>query len=262
MKIAVTIDTEKDLGILDSYLGIDEGLPVILALLNKYAVKGTFFVSGDTLPYLAGKGLLSKIENDGHEIASHGYHHTDYRDWEYDRILQETGKSKSVLERVIRGQVTGFRAPQFLINEKILRALRECGFLYDSSIPDGKGISAARCLRKVKVDDSLHKTVLQSGMKEFTIGSLPFLKIPHGLLWLNIISLPVYRLLFNHLSGNPLIFYLHPFDMIRDKQRVNLDLKRKLFYLKNGNKISELLEGLIRFWIQKGVEFVRLGDLL
>ncbi|MEI6206172.1 MAG: polysaccharide deacetylase family protein [Desulfuromonadales bacterium] len=260
MKIAVTVDVENDLGFLDTHTGIDEGLPAIVRILEKYGVKGTFFVSGDSLPYLQKQGFLKDIEAAGHEIGSHGQRHTDYRQWEYCKIVSEVKQSKRALEDVLQKEIVGYRAPQFQMSAKYFRAIWECGFLYDSSLPDPKGISAARLLRKVHIDEELLALILQSDMKEFAIDSLPILKVPHGLLWINIVTLTAYKRLFSFLHKDFMMFYLHPFDVIRDKNRINLDIKRKLFYLKNGNNTESLLDNLISFWISKDVNFVRLGD--
>lgn len=260
MKIAVTIDLENDLGFLESRFGIDEGLPVILRLLERYGVRGTFFVSGESLDYLVETGTLGEIARKGHEIASHGHRHTDYRPWDYPRILDELKRSKSSLEDAAGREVTGFRAPQFLLDERVVAAVKECGFRYDSSLPDGGGISAARCLRKVRVDGNLLEAVRGSGLREYPIDSLPLIKVPHGLLWVNLLSLPLYKRLFPLLKKEMVTFYLHPFDVIGEKNRVPLNFKRKIFYLKGMNGIPRLLEGLLSFWRENGTEFVALGD--
>jgi peptidoglycan/xylan/chitin deacetylase (PgdA/CDA1 family) len=262
MKVSITVDVENDLGFLESRFGIDEGLPVILSILKKSGIKGTFFVSGDSLNYLQKIGLLREIDSDGHEIGSHGYRHTDYRQWEFARICDEVRKSKHLLEDAVQKDIIGYRAPQFLMNGSYFRAVQESGFLYDSSIPDPNGISAARILRKVCVDSHLLKVVAQSGVREFVINSVPILNVPHGLLWINLISLELYKRLFHYQINDLNIFYLHPFDMVPEKNRIALDFKRKLFYLKNCNNIGLLLNKLVLFWKSENVDFIRLGDLI
>jgi hypothetical protein len=260
MKIAVTVDVENDLGFLDTHTGIDEGLPTILRLFSKYGVKGTFFVSGDSLQYLQKRGFLKEFVAAGHEIGSHGLRHTDYRQWEYDKIFEEVRQSKLALEDVLQKNIIGYRAPQFLMNAQYFRAIEASGFLYDSSLPDPGGISAARLLRKVHIDEELLILIGQSGMKEFSIDSLPVLKVPHGLLWINLVSFAVYKLLFSLLCKDFMVFYLHPFDVIKHKERIELNIKRKLFYQRNANNSESLLENLISFWVRNNVEFIRLGD--
>ena len=260
MKIAVTVDLENDLGFLGSRFGIDEGMPVILELLERHGVRGTFFVSGDSLAALRENGLLGELSRGGHEIASHGFRHTDYRGWEYRALLDEVRRSKDALQEATGREVAGYRAPQFLVDGPYLRALKECGFRYDSSIPDPHGISAARLLRDMRVDPELLSAA--GGVTEFGIDSVPFFRVPHGLLWINTISFPLYRACFPRLDRELVTFYLHPFDLIRDKGRITLDFKRKIFYLRNGNSQAALFDGLLSFWKKQGLHFVRLGDQL
>jgi peptidoglycan/xylan/chitin deacetylase (PgdA/CDA1 family) len=260
MKIAITVDAEKDLGFMDACYGIDEGLPVILDTFKKYNVKATFFVSGEAAEYLYNRGLLKEIEIASHEIASHGFVHTDYRTWEYARIREDVCRSKKVLEEYTGKTVIGYRAPQFLLNEKVVRAVTECGFVYDSSLPDISGISAAKILRGVSANKSLQDALRDSGIREFPIDSIPVVRLPHGLLWVNLISIGVYKKLFAYQNKKSAVFYLHPFDIIKNKRRIKMDAKRKFFYLRNENNIADLLACLIAFWISQGVAFTKLEE--
>ena len=107
MKIAVTVDTEKDLGFMDTCYGMEEGLPVILDILKKYNIKATFFISGEAVEYLYVRGFLEEIVKGSHEIASHGFTHTDYRSWEYAKICGEICRSRKVSGGTIRGKPYG-----------------------------------------------------------------------------------------------------------------------------------------------------------
>ncbi len=260
MRIAITVDVEKDIGFMDSCYGIDEGLPFILDILRKNGIKATFFVSGQAVDCLRRKGLFKRMVNDSHEIASHGYTHTDYRGWVYENLKQEISRSKQILEEYTGNIVRGYRAPQFLLDETVVRAVKECGFSYDSSLPDISGISAAKILRQVKTSSSLLATIGESSLEEFSIDSLPIVRLPHGLLWINLISIGIYKVLFNFIERDFLMFYMHPFDLVKRKNRVQFDLKRKLFYLRNQNGIAELVDNLIQFWISRGIIFVKLED--
>jgi len=260
MKIAVTVDTEKDIGFMDTYYGIDEGLPIILDIFKKYNIKATFFISGEAAEYLYTKGLLKEILKDSHEIASHGFTHTDYRTWEYTRVRAEVCRSKKVLEEYTGKTVSGYRAPQFLLNEKVAKAVKECGFAYDSSLPDASGISAARTLRGVRPGRSLQDAICDSGLREFPIDSVPVVRMPHGLLWINLISIEFYKILFEYQKKDFMVFYLHTFDIIKNKRRIAMDIKRKLFYLRNENGIADVFTRLIQFWISRGVTFTKLEE--
>jgi hypothetical protein len=259
MKIAITVDIEKDIGFMDSHYGIDEGLPFILDILKRNHIKATFFINGEIIDYLSAGGFLKRISEDSHEIASHGYRHTDYREWDYEKIRDEICKSKNVLETCVGTTVRGYRAPQFLLSPDVVRAIEECGFTHDSSLPDISGISAAK-MRKVSINKTLIKALVESKIKEFPIDSVPVVRIPHGILWVNFVTFSLYKLLFRFSKKDFMIFYMHAFDLVRNKRRVKLNFKRSVFYLRNQSGIYDLFEKLIRFWVLKGVEFVKLED--
>lgn len=262
MKIAITVDTEKDIGFMDTYYGIDEGLPFVLDIFKEHNIKATFFVSGEAAIYLHKRRMLEKIVQGSHEIASHGYTHADYRAWEYARIKEDVCRSRKVLEEYTGKTILGYRTPQFLLDEKIVKAIRECGFAYDSSLPDISGISAARTLRGVRTGGSLQDAIRNSGLTEFPIDSIPVARIPHGLMWVNLISVAFYKMLFAWQEKDFVVFYLHAFDVIKNKRRLAMDIKRRIFYRRNENGVADVLAGLIQFWISRGVTFTKLSDEL
>ncbi len=261
MKIAITVDLERDIGFMDSYYGLDEGLPFLLDVLSNTNIKATFFINCEAIEHLHNNGFIDLLLRDSHEIASHGYHHYDYRMMSYNEIKNEICLSKRIIEEYTGKTVKGYRAPQFLINPDIIKAVKECGFLYDSSLPDVSGISAAK-MRKVRIDERFINAFEETRIKEFQIDSIPFIKLPHGILWINFISFKIYKLLLSSIKKDLLIFYMHPFDLIEEKRRVNMNLKRKIFYLKNENGIKVLLKKILNFWISRGMKFVKLEDEL
>jgi len=107
----------------------------LLEILDQYKVKGTFFVLGclaDNLP-----GLVKRIFDAGHEIASHGYGHAMITTLTPDDFREDIRKSKRVLEDIIGVPVSGYRAPTFSIVENTSWAyaiLRQEGFFYSSSV--------------------------------------------------------------------------------------------------------------------------------
>jgi len=106
----------------------------ILDLFEKYHVTATFF----TLGYIAEKhpSLIEKIVSNGHEIASHGYSHTDIRKMSKSEFENDLKKSLSILEKISGDNILGFRAPFFSIEEKNIWALDilQKYLKYDSSI--------------------------------------------------------------------------------------------------------------------------------
>jgi polysaccharide deacetylase family protein (PEP-CTERM system associated) len=104
---------------------------LILDLLDQFNVKATFFVLGWNAQ--CAPKLIHDIHTRGHEVASHGYYHNLCHLQSGCALRDDLLNSKKILEDAIGSPVYGYRAPSFSINEKILKVIEECGFLYDSS---------------------------------------------------------------------------------------------------------------------------------
>jgi polysaccharide deacetylase family protein (PEP-CTERM system associated) len=98
-------------------------------------VKATFFCLGwiaERFPH-----LIREIQNQGHEIASHGYDHRLVYDMRHEQFRKDVRKAKQILEDIIGEKVAGYRAPSYSITGRSLWAfqiLAEEGFRYDSSV--------------------------------------------------------------------------------------------------------------------------------
>lgn len=111
------------------------GVERILAILDQFDVKATFFV----LASLAGshKRLLRYIADRGHEIGSHGLYHVPIYEQSPAQFRQELERSVGTLEDIIGERVQGYRAPFFSITPRTLWALdvaADIGLVYDASI--------------------------------------------------------------------------------------------------------------------------------
>ncbi len=263
MDLSITVDVEKDVGAVETCYGIDEGLPAVLDLMNEFNAKATFFISGEILDYLEKTGNLKRILDNNYEIASHGYRHLDYRDWEEEKIFDEIMRSKEEIKKVTGVDVVGYRSPQFRVNEKIVNVLKKLGFKYDSSIPDPKGFSAASLLRGVKFDSEILKRVNDENFREFTISSVPVIKMPHGIFWINFIGFDIYRYLFKKFNEDVIVLYMHPFDFIKYKSRVKCPtmLENILYPVKEKN-VLPLFRKLMSFWKNEQVNIKTLIELL
>jgi hypothetical protein len=128
---AITFDVEADCpSISDTYIGIQEGLPYLLRLLDSLEVHATFFITGDIVqrfPQLV-RDLALK-----HEVASHGLTHQALDNKSSDTI-DELTISKQLLEETTGQEVIGFRAPRLRINPKLFSLLEHAGYQYDSSV--------------------------------------------------------------------------------------------------------------------------------
>src|SRR4051812_39051246 len=82
-----------------------KGTNVILGLLKQKNIKVTFFCTAN---YAINKpDIIKRIVAEGHEIASHGYYHSDFK-------VEHLRQSKLVLEDISGTEVTGFRMARMM----------------------------------------------------------------------------------------------------------------------------------------------------
>jgi len=202
----------------------------ILDLFEKYKITATFF----TLGYIAEKHpeLIEKIKSDGHEIASHGYSHTDLRKMTKESFEKDLLKSLSILQKISGEKILGFRAPFFSISKKNFWAfdIMKKHLRYDSSIFPVKtpkyGISGAIThpyfiSDENPLDEDANGDLLEIPpcvLKLSFLGKLPvaggfFLRfLPYFLLKWGIKKM--------NKNGYPAMCYFHPRDFDKDMPRI------------------------------------------
>jgi polysaccharide deacetylase family protein (PEP-CTERM system associated) len=114
---------------------VERSVDTRLRLLERHGMHGTFF----TLGWIADRhpGLVRRIAEAGHEIASHGWWHRRVPSLGREELRAELRDSKAILEDVSGQEVLGFRAPSFSIvpgMEWAMDVLLEEGYRYDSSL--------------------------------------------------------------------------------------------------------------------------------
>ena len=110
-------------------LRVERNVDRLLGLLEGY--EATFFVLGwvaDRLP-----GLVRRIAEQGHEVASHGDGHRLNTALPPEDLAADLEGSKKRLEDITGRPVAGYRAPSFAISETVLASVRRAGYRYDSS---------------------------------------------------------------------------------------------------------------------------------
>ncbi|MBL3700570.1 polysaccharide deacetylase family protein [Leucobacter luti] len=109
------------------------GVPLILDLLNRAEVRGTFYVSGkDALRH---PESVRSIIQAGHEVAHHGHSHTSPTT--LNRV-EEEHELQLGLEtlRDLGADVVGYRSPSWEFSEHTLDLLVSAGFEYSSNLLD------------------------------------------------------------------------------------------------------------------------------
>lgn len=234
----------------------------ILKIFDDKKIKGTFFVLG----WVAERNqkLIREIHDLGHEVACHGYSHDLVYKQTPEQFLEETSKSKKILEDIIGTSVNGYRAASYSITSKSLWALdilAECGFTYDSSIfpimHDRYGIPGADTKPHISQTDKGNKIV------EFplsTVGVLNrrfpvsgggyFRLFPY---WLSKAGL---RRVNKH-DNVPFIFYMHPWEIDEGQPKIKSSMLSEFRHYNNIDKFETRLLKLI-----DDFEFSTVSDVL
>ncbi len=147
LRSCLTIDVEDWFHILDSPATpsitrwpslesrIERNLDILLAMLDSFSVKVTFFWLG----WLAERhpSLVRACYDAGHEIASHGYAHVLAYEVGLPAFRQDITRARLLLEDMTGEPIRGFRAPGFGITSRAPWAfdvIKEAGYQYDSSV--------------------------------------------------------------------------------------------------------------------------------
>ena len=113
--------------------GAESGMPRILAMLEKYQVPSTFFVTGvDAM--LHPEMVTAIIKSGRHEIGVHGWIHetpTRLGAEEEERLLDQ---AIGYLTKLTGKKPVGYRAPSWAFSAATLDLILKKGFLYDSSL--------------------------------------------------------------------------------------------------------------------------------
>ena len=114
---------------------VDASVNRLLDLLARYDAIATFFTVG----WLAERkpGLVRRIAEQGHEIASHSWWHRRVTALPAAELRDDVRRCRVTLEQIAGRPVLGFRAPSFSIvpgAEWAFDVLIEEGYRYDSSV--------------------------------------------------------------------------------------------------------------------------------
>ncbi len=188
----------------------------LLQLFDECEAKATFFILG----WVAKRhpGLVRRISEQGHEIASHGVTHRMITALTPTEFRGEALDSRLLLEDLSNSPVIGFRAPSYSVNRHTLWALevlRETGYEYDSSIYPIRG------QRYGYPEGPIAPTRIPAGKRD--IAEFPLPSIPLGPLRLPVLAGAYLRLFpawislaaadYHDRSGIPLVLNVHPWEI-------------------------------------------------
>ncbi len=100
-------------------------IDLILATLEEYNVKATFFLLGSWAnDYIE---EVQKIYDAGHEIGNHSYSHNDMPSMTYENIILDIQKCNEIVRNITGHSPTLFRAPSGSYDNKTISAAENLG---------------------------------------------------------------------------------------------------------------------------------------
>ena len=221
----------------------------LLELFSETGIRATFFVLG----WVAERypGLVTRIAEHGHEVASHGFAHRLVYDLTPAAFRDDIRRSKALLEQASGAAVEGYRAPSYSVTPRSLWALDiliDEGFTYDASIfpihHDRYGIplSPRHPYWLNRASGSIIEapaSTVRWGVLNFPVAGGGYFRIlPYGWTRWGISRI-------NRAERRPAIFYMHPWEIDPDQPRLSGGLLSRFRHYRNLDKTEERLRRLV-----------------
>ena len=270
---------------------LNQGMPRLLDLYDKYGVKATFFFTGHIAELYP--EVVQMAYHRGHEVGSHGLTHEVAKAFDMlspEEQLSHLKQSKQILEDIIGAPVVSFRAPAARVDKSFAQILLEAGFKVDSSVCSQRldmmfsfgslkklhWITAPRKAYFAKNDNIFRKG--DSGLLEVPVSAMGFPYIGTFMRIAPALNRMTRYLLYweTCCNGRQFVFLTHPNEFIdeeRDAQPIerrasNLiaywmgDVLRHRLKMKNlGEKALPIYERELTFFQRKDFEFITCKDL-
>ncbi|MGM0644766.1 MAG: XrtA system polysaccharide deacetylase [Thermodesulfobacteriota bacterium] len=215
-------------------LRVEKSTRKILDLLDEFPFKpkATFFILGwiaEKLP-----GLVREIRKRGHETASHGVSHHLCTDLAHKDLVQDLTASREILESITGSPVTGYRAPSFAVNNKVLDLISDAGYEYDSSYNSFSGHGRYGTLDLSAAEKKEAAWRVNGGFYEIPVSNTRIggKVIPlGGGGYFRLFPFAVFRKGIKAVlkDSNAFVFYAHPWEFDPDQPRVTQASKKFKF---------------------------------
>ncbi|TBO41365.1 polysaccharide deacetylase family protein [Pedobacter kyonggii] len=229
----------KDISFEDQIAISRAGTITILDILDKYEVKATFFCTvtfAENTP-----DLIKRITETGHELASHGYYHSDFKP---EHLLQ----SKLKLEELSGKEIIGYRMARMMpVDEK---EIEKAGYTYNTSI------NPTYLPGRYNNFNVSRTHFIKNNVLQIPASVSPLIRFP--LFWLSFHNLPlsIYKTLasWTYKKDKYLNIYFHPWEFtdLEDFNRFGFPA----YVRKNtGTKMAKRTEDLISWMKAKNYTF-------
>ena len=270
---------------------LNQGMPRLLDLYDKYGVRATFFYTGHIAKLYP--EVVKMAYDRGHEVGSHGLTHEVSKAFDVmppEEQLSHLKQSKEILEDIIGEEVVSFRAPAARVDKAFPKVLAEAGFKVDSSVSSQRldmmfsfgalkklhWLTAPRKAYFTQTDNIFRKG--ESDVMEAPISAMgfpyigTFMRIAPG------VNRFTRRMLYLETlcNGRQFVFLTHPNEFIDEDQETTEIARRGSNYIsyllgdvirhklkvKNlGEKALPIYERELSFFKAKGFQFLSCKDL-
>lgn len=228
--IALTIDVEQDVPpTLNTWRGVEEGLPILLDLLSEHNVRATFFVTGKAAEKYP--KLIRKISCE-HEVGCHGYDHERYDKLNPDEQSRKIELATRILTKITGQKPAGFRVPNFKPTIHAFAAIEHARYVYDASVAIYKTDPGSSRFRFVEIQNTLPSSILR----------LP-VSISTRVLRLCMATFP--RVVMDY----------HPWEVI-EMRGVRFDCR-----FATGEIALRRLEQVLKYWLDKEADFRLMNEI-
>ena len=265
---------------------LNQGMPRLLDLYDKYGVKATFFYTGHIAKLYP--EVVKMAYQRGHEVGSHGLTHEVSLAFDVlspEEQLSHLKQSKQILEDIIGDEVVSFRAPAARVDKGFPNILHEAGFKIDSSVSSQRldMMFSFGALKKLHWLTAPRKAYFTKADNIFRKGNTDVLEAPISAFGFPYIGTfrriaPSLNRLTRHVlywetlcNGRQFVFLTHPNEFIDEDQETKEierrgsnyisyllgDVIRHKLKVKNlGEKALPIYDRELAFFKKKGFEFV------
>jgi len=154
----------------------NEQLYNILDVLDKYNVKGTFFIMGSWVNYSdENVQKLKQIYEGGHEIGNHSYKHPMFSQISNEKIMEELYKTDKIIEDTLGIKTNLFRFPSGDYSKEAVKYINSLGYKiiqWDVDSVDWKNIGEEYEYNRVYDNKKSGSIVLYHNNTKYTVTNL------------------------------------------------------------------------------------------
>jgi peptidoglycan/xylan/chitin deacetylase (PgdA/CDA1 family) len=233
----------------------------VLGLLDRLGVRASFFVLGEVAGFYP--DLVREIAARGHEVGCHGFHHVDADLLGPDGFRRELEESAAALRSLLGRSVEGYRAPNLLLRDWMIPALRGAGFRYDASVCTARGLLGKdfghrhRARHPYRFSESFSRPDPRGDLVEVPLPVFPWLRLPAGTgILTRVLGGAWSTLALRHaLRTGDTQYYFHPYEL-GALPHLRLHPRERIFLRRLGPWLECWIEGMVEAFRRRGVRFV------